>query len=346
MGNAIRFSVLNGRLRADDERFATGSSWPNTSTLPSRSRLRRMAAGAEPMPVAEVHKSTGSFLEICCALRVFVVTLPAALSAASPLAARPAAATDRPRITVPKDREYYPVLSRRLGESGRVLLEFRIGANRSPENVSVVLSDSGLPYLEAAAIRLLEDAHIESKDSVSAEPPSTWSLAVIFELDSCGKLASPAPQATVVRLCSRRSAWVPDVPPGLRATPAAELSANVAIQDDLRKAEQGDHEAQRSLCSAHVYWDQPTGEHPEKWCEIAARAGDPYAEAMLADLYFSGRGVALDYERAFELYKDAAAHDLDFAQMVLGALYILGRGVDRNPEVGLQWLRRSMEAHR
>jgi len=43
---------------------------------------------------------------------------------------------------------------------------------------------------------------------------------------------------------------------------------------------------------------------------------------------------------------NAAVYGLDFAQMVLGATYVLGRGVDRYPEAGLQWLQRSMETYR
>jgi len=253
-----------------------------------------------------------------------------------------------PKLIVPSEgREYYPLLSRRLGESGRVLLQYNVGVNGRPENVSVVLSDSGSPYLEAAAIRWLENVRIESNDTVSAGPRKTWSLAVVFQLDSCGKLAGRELQANVVvRLCSRRSIWVPQRLAGSKAAPAVERSPELAIQEDMRKAEQGDHEAQRSLCSAHVYWKLTAGEHPEKWCEMAAQVGDPYAKAMLADLYFTGRGVSVDYERAFQLYKDAAVHGLDFAQMVLGAMYVLGRGVDRDPEAGLQWLQRSMETRR
>jgi TonB family protein len=226
-----------------------------------------------------------------------------------------------PRLLVPR-KEYYPVLSRRLGEAGRVLLRYRVDANGRPESVSVALSESA--RLEAAAITVLEDAVIENGGSAELRgSPKVWELTVLFELDPCGKRTRPDPKATVVTVCGKRSIvvsesgpvsrWTPDQPPG-----------DVALREATQKAEKGDLDQQRWLCSQFAYWNRITDPHPDNWCEMGARVGDPYSEAMLADFYYVGRGVSLDYERAFQLYRDAAARGLDFAQSMLGAMYILG----------------------
>jgi TonB family protein len=245
-----------------------------------------------------------------------------------------------PRLLVPR-YEYYPVLSLRLGEVGRVLLEYKIDANGRPQNVSVTLSES--PRLEAAAIRVLESATIENGSRADLRGSTeTWELAVLFELDSCGKLTTPDPKATLVKVCGKRSVPVSESGQVLKQT-FDQLPDDATLGQAIRKAEGGDLDQQRWLCSQFAYWNRTVDPHSDKWCKAGARVGDPYSEAMLADLYYTGRGVSLDYERAFQLYGDAAAHDLDFAQLMLGAMYVLGRGVPEDREKGLAWLQRSAQ---
>jgi TonB family protein len=274
---------------------------------------------------------------LSCALGFFNPALAAEARANEPTA--PPAV--KPRLLVPR-YEYYPVLSLRLGEVGRVLLKYKIDATGRPESVSVALSES--PRLEAAAIRVLESAVVENGDSADLRgSPEKWELAVLFELDSCGKLTSPDPKATlVVKVCGKRSIVVSESGQVLRRTPD-QPPGDAALEAATRKAEEGDLDQQRWLCSLFAYWNRITDPHPEKWCEIGARVGDPYSEAMLADLYYVGRGVSLDYERAFQLYRDAAARGMDFAQLMLGAMYVLGRGVSEDRETGFAWLQRSAQ---
>jgi TPR repeat protein len=249
--------------------------------------------------------------------------------------------TVKPRLLVPR-YEYYPVLSLRLGEMGRILLEYKIDANGRPANVTVILSES--PRLEAAAIRVLESAIVENGNRADLRGSTeTWKLAVLFELDPCGKLTSPDPKATtIVKICGKRSVPVSESGRVLKQAPN-QLPDNATVAESIRKAEGGDLDEQRWLCSQYAYWNRTLDPHPGKWCEVGAQTGDPYSEAMLADLYYAGRGVPLDYERALQLYEDAAAHDLDFAQLMLGAMYVLGRGAPENRETGLAWLQRSTQ---
>jgi hypothetical protein len=271
-------------------------------------------------------------------LGCFNAALVAEARANEPKASAPVV---KPRLLIPRN-DYYPVLSLRLGEVGRVLLKYKIDANGRPDSISVTLSES--PRLEATAIGILQSAIVENSDSAQLRAsPEAWELAVLFELDSCGKLTSPDPKATmVVRVCGKRSVVVSESGQVSSRTPN-QPPDNAALREAIRKAEEGDLERQRWLCSQLAYWNRITDLHPEKWCEMGARVGDPYSEAMLADLYYLGRGVPLDYERAFQLYGDAAARGLDFAQLMLGAMYVLGRGVSEDPATGRAWLQRSMQ---
>jgi hypothetical protein len=259
-----------------------------------------------------------------------------------PMVASAGEQTDRaetqPKVVVPPS-QYYPLLSKRLNETGRVVLRYSLGPNARPHDIVVLLSDS--PRLEAAAVRLLEDALIETPAEAHPENGTkSWELAVLFELDSCQKLTSPNPNATVVRLCAKRSVVVGQ---SAETVNPFQPPKDADVREAARQAERGDVNARRWLCSLYVYWKVSADEHPERWCELAVRDGNPYSAAMLADLYYAGRGVSLDYARAFQLYKGAAVRGMGFAQMMLGAMYVLGRGVEPDREAGLVWLERSME---
>jgi hypothetical protein len=237
------------------------------------------------------------------------------------------------------------VLSRAIAaprRNGRILLEYKIDANGRPENVTVILSEA--PRLEAAAIRVLENAIVENGNRADLRGSAeTWQLAVLFELDPCGKLTSPDPNATtIVKVCGKRSVPVSESGRVLKQAPN-QLPDNATVAEAIRNAEGGDLDQQRWLCSQYAYWNRTFDPHPDKWCEVGAQTGAPYSEAMLADLYYAGRGVSLDYERALQLNADPAAHDLDFAQLMLGAMYVLGRGAPENRETGLAWLQRSAQ---
>jgi TPR repeat protein len=73
--------------------------------------------------------------------------------------------------------------------------------------------------------------------------------------------------------------------------------------------------------------------------EVAARAGRPFAQFMLAQQLFNGLGVTTDHKRAFTLYRSAAEQGLATAQSALGWMYMEGAGGTRqNLAAALQWL--------
>ncbi len=69
----------------------------------------------------------------------------------------------------------------------------------------------------------------------------------------------------------------------------------------------------------------------------AADAGLDVAQYNLAILYYLGRGVDQDMERAFELTQSAARQGHLGAQANLGSLYLDGTGVESNIDLGIEW---------
>lgn len=62
-----------------------------------------------------------------------------------------------------------------------------------------------------------------------------------------------------------------------------------------------------------------------------AQAGDAVAQNNLGHMYFDGRGVPVDYERAVMWLNKAAAQGNVEAQVYLGVAYWYGRGVTQDP---------------
>jgi uncharacterized protein len=81
----------------------------------------------------------------------------------------------------------------------------------------------------------------------------------------------------------------------------------------------------------------------KQWHPIAT-AGDPAAQLAVANLYYGGRGVALDYGLAFEWYSKAAEQGVAQAQYMLGALYRDGKGVEQDEGKAAELFRRAAES--
>lgn len=63
----------------------------------------------------------------------------------------------------------------------------------------------------------------------------------------------------------------------------------------------------------------------------------------LADLYATGDGVAQDFERAADLYREACWSRYAEACYAWGVLYQNGTGVDRRPAQGAALIRRACD---
>jgi TPR repeat protein len=77
--------------------------------------------------------------------------------------------------------------------------------------------------------------------------------------------------------------------------------------------------------------------------EPLARAGDPQAQLMLGFLYLHGRGVARNGNTAFAWYQRASQQDLADAQFQLGLMYEIGEGVERDVYEAEYWYGQAVE---
>jgi TPR repeat protein len=77
---------------------------------------------------------------------------------------------------------------------------------------------------------------------------------------------------------------------------------------------------------------------------VAAAAGRPSAQSVLAWMYAQGVGGNVDPARSARLYLQAARAGDAAAQNNAGELYETGRGVKRDPKLALDWYRKAAEA--
>jgi TPR repeat protein len=79
--------------------------------------------------------------------------------------------------------------------------------------------------------------------------------------------------------------------------------------------------------------------------EIAplAKAGNADAEHLLGLLYYMGRGVEQDYKLALEWHRKAALQGKADAQYVVGAMYYTGNAVLQDQKQAVVWFRKAAE---
>jgi TPR repeat protein len=79
--------------------------------------------------------------------------------------------------------------------------------------------------------------------------------------------------------------------------------------------------------------------------EIAplARAGNADAQQLLGLMYYMGRGVQRDYAEAFLWHYKAAVQGKAAAEYVVGAMYYTGNAVPQDQKLAVSWFRKAAE---
>ena len=72
-----------------------------------------------------------------------------------------------------------------------------------------------------------------------------------------------------------------------------------------------------------------------------ASAGNADAQHLLGLMYYMGRGVERDYARAFAWHQKAALQGKAAAQYVVGAMYYTGNAVEQDRAQAVQWFRKA-----
>jgi TPR repeat protein len=79
--------------------------------------------------------------------------------------------------------------------------------------------------------------------------------------------------------------------------------------------------------------------------EIAplAQAGNADAQHLLGLMYYMGRGVQRDYRQAFAWHYKAALQGKADAEYVIGAMYYTGNSVPQDQKLAVTWFRKAAE---
>lgn len=127
---------------------------------------------------------------------------------------------------------------------------------------------------------------------------------------------------------------------------AVAVHPSPAGRDDeaiRQKIEQGDPDIQLEI--AMIYYKgrgvRQDYDRAAAWCRKAAEQGHPQAQAMLGTMYADGQGVRRDEAQAVVWFRKAAEQGHSPAQNALGAAYLAGRGVQRNDAQALAWFRKA-----
>lgn len=76
---------------------------------------------------------------------------------------------------------------------------------------------------------------------------------------------------------------------------------------------------------------------------VFAQKGDANSQNTLAALYENGKGVAQNYAKAVQWYRQAANQGMAEAQFNVGRMFMAGIGVDKNDTEAMGWFRRAAQ---
>lgn len=74
-----------------------------------------------------------------------------------------------------------------------------------------------------------------------------------------------------------------------------------------------------------------------------AESGNAEAQLELGEMYFSGKGIDRDFQKAAEWYEKAAWQGMAHAAYRLGLIYSNGLGTEKNEKKGQEWFARQVE---
>ena len=118
-----------------------------------------------------------------------------------------------------------------------------------------------------------------------------------------------------------------------------------AVKWFRKAAEQGYAEAQFELgrCYAHGNSVKKNYAEAVKWFRKAAEQGNSKAQSNLAICFYNGIGVEKDYEESAKWCRKAAEQGDAKAQSNLGVIYYTGNGIKRDYSEAVKWFRKAAE---
>ncbi|MSQ69665.1 MAG: hypothetical protein EXR27_00040 [Betaproteobacteria bacterium] len=173
-------------------------------------------------------------------------------------------------------------------------------------------------------------------------------LTGIFEMRPSQRKAAALERVTHLMVAGLLSLGVllvgcDNAPPGPAQKSAEAETPEKKLPDLLKRAEQGDAEAQTNLGVAYSNGEGVPKDAAKavEWYQKAAAQGYARAQLNLGWMYYSGNGVPKDAAKAFEWVQKAAAQGDASAQFNLGTLYDLGEGVPKDAAKAAEWYQKA-----
>ncbi|WYD81801.1 MAG: tetratricopeptide repeat protein [Candidatus Electrothrix gigas] len=130
---------------------------------------------------------------------------------------------------------------------------------------------------------------------------------------------------------------------------SVSASAREYTQQELdqifRDAKQGNHKAQAYLASMYYNGKGLAVDHERAahWFLKAAKQGNAFAQDSLGRLFERGEGVEQDFAEAVSWYRKAADQGHSRGQLALGIMLYRGNGVAQDFEEAEKWFRRATD---
>lgn len=127
--------------------------------------------------------------------------------------------------------------------------------------------------------------------------------------------------------------------PIIVASATAAQTNDVSFSEMLRRAEQGQPEAQHNIGVSYYGGESVRQDYSkaEKWFRKAAQQGFAAAQFNLGTLYSEGNGVTQSFDLAVYWWRKAAEQGLKSAQNNLGIAYAVGDGVQQDMAQAYKW---------
>ena len=112
----------------------------------------------------------------------------------------------------------------------------------------------------------------------------------------------------------------------------------------MNRALQGDPDAQFSIGLKNYIGREMTAPDYKKayyWFREASQQGHPRAQAYLASMYISERGIDKDTKAALKWLKRSIQQKEPIAQTLIGQMFFEGEGVEKNIKKAIYWLKKA-----
>ena len=111
------------------------------------------------------------------------------------------------------------------------------------------------------------------------------------------------------------------------------------------QAESGDADARFALGTLYYYGKGVLRDYQKAayWYRKAADQGNALAQYALGAMYGYGEGIGLDYGKAVHWFRKAAEQGNADAQQALGIMYDWGKGVSPSHEKAVYWYRKAAD---